>query len=76
MSIPALDKQVSNILEPLKTTKDSFQANLDAAEFRNIDLAVKQDDPEQYTRHQSIRISGIQEKEGEQTDNLVADFAK
>lgn len=74
--IPSLDKQVSDILEPLKATVDSLQAMLDAAETRNTDLANKHDDLEQYTRRQNIRISGIQENEGEKTDDLVTDFAK
>lgn len=39
-----------------------------------IDLESKNKDLEQYTRTQNLRISGIQENAGENTDDLVLHF--
>lgn len=39
-----------------------------------IDLESKNKDLEQYTRTQNLRISGIQENAGENTDDLVLNF--
>lgn len=74
--IPTLDQQVKHILEPLKTTVNELQTQLKASGVRCNVIEMRQDDLEQYTRRQNIRISGFEEQEGESTDDIIVDFAK
>lgn len=74
--LPTLDEQVKLILNPLKATVTDLELKLKESNDRCQQLDNKHDDLEQYTRRQNIRIAGIQEADGENTDNLVITFAK
>lgn len=74
--LPTLDDQVKQILDPFKSTVDDLQERLKASNERYTELESKHDDLEQYTRRQNIRISGFPEQEGENTDDIVVNFAK
>ena len=43
---------------------------------RRVELELKDDDIEQYTRRQNFRISGIKENEDENTDSIVVNFVQ
>lgn len=51
-----------------------LQNNLKKSEQWCIELELKNDDLEQYTRRQNLRISGIPENLRENTDDFVIDF--
>lgn len=67
--LPTLDQQVASIMQPLKDVIDNLHGKLNEADLKNDDL-------EQYTRRQSLRISGIPETTAESTDNLLVQFSK
>lgn len=74
--VPSLDEQVKEILTPLKKSVDDLETKLKASHTQYKDLEAKHDDLEQYTRRQNVRISGIAEQDGEDTDDLIINFAK
>lgn len=74
--IPTLDDQVKQILNPLKASVENLETKLKASDAQYKDLELKHDDLEQYSRRQNVRISGITEQEGEDTDQLIVKFAK
>ena len=73
--LPTLDQQVAGILTPLRETVDLLSQKLSESEMRCDELEWRNDDLEQYTRRQSIRIAGIPEKLSENTDDEVVKFA-
>ncbi|XP_063970662.1 uncharacterized protein LOC135157761 [Lytechinus pictus] len=77
-----LDEQESKILE-LEMKANAQAAEIEklrereeAAQQSILALQVKTDDMEQYSRRKNIRIYGIEEKEGESTDEVVGNVAK
>lgn len=72
--IPNLKDSLQLVLQPLQNSIENLTEQLKKSEQRCIDLESKNDDLEQYTRRQNLRISGIPENAGENTDDLVLDF--
>ena len=80
--LPSLNEEVKKIMQPLnenmiilndqlKQMTETFQRS----DQRYEELSNQHDDLEQYTRRQSIRVGGIPEDDGEDTDDLILDFA-
>ena len=69
--IHELECQVESLAK--ETTK--LDKLCDEMQRQNIDLVKKLDDAEQYSRRNCLRISGVPETEGENTDELVLDIA-
>lgn len=65
--LPSLQNQISDILKPLQNSNNNLNKNIVEANLRTDDL-------EQYTRRHSLRITGIPEFDGENTDILICDF--
>lgn len=74
--IPSLDDQVKAILEPLRSTVDDSQKRRKASDGRYSQLDAKHYDLEQYIRRQNTRISRFSEQAGENTDDIIVNFAK
>ena len=72
--LPGFHRELKSVLDPLKTSIDSLTTQLKKSEERCVELELKNDDLEQYTRRQSLRISGIKENPGENTDTLIVEF--
>ena len=65
--LPSLQNQISDILKPLQNSNNDLNKNIMEANLRTDDL-------EQYTRRHSLRITGIPEFDGENTDILICEF--
>lgn len=64
---PTLKTEVSAIVQPLQNDIKRLTDDLKESE-------LKRDDLEQYGRRHSLRIAGIPENDGENTDLLICDF--
>ncbi|CAG2192767.1 unnamed protein product [Mytilus edulis] len=73
--LPSLDAQIADILTPLRKNVEIMSDKLTKSEAKCEELEWKNDDLEQYTRRQSIRIAGIPEKNFESTDDEVLKFS-
>lgn len=69
------DKVINRIDERLSARETYVDNRLDELQEENISLRAKTDDLEQRSRLENLRIFGIPEKAGENTDNLVIDVA-
>ena len=74
--VPSLQDTLKSVLDPLKTSIENLTEQLKRSDQRCVELELKNDDLEQYTRRQNLRISGITENKDENTDSLVVDFVK
>ena len=74
--IPSLQDTLQSVPDPLKTSIENLTEQLKRSDKRCVELELKNDDLEQYTRRQNLRISGITENKDENTDSLVVDFVK
>ncbi|CAG2219023.1 unnamed protein product [Mytilus edulis] len=73
--LPSLDAQIADILTPLRKNVEIMSDKLTKSEAKCEELEWKNDDLEQYTRRQSIRIAGIPEKVTKSLEKLLpSDF--
>ena len=61
---------------PIKRDRVKIKNDYQKLEQEVSDLRLKNDELEQYTRRYSLRISGIPETEGENSDDVVLNVSK
>lgn len=71
-----IEKAVGKLLEPLTLEVTALRKENDSLKQRVASLELTADAAEQYSRRNCLRISGIAETAGENTDTLVLDVAE
>ncbi len=74
--IEQLQEQVESLGEDVQKNSDSIDKYLQDSNVRCTELQDKLDDLEQQSRLQNLRIVGLEEIDGENTAESVAEFAK
>jgi len=68
--------QLSNKVDALETENSSLKSKIKDLECRLDDAETRSDSYEQYSRRNSIRISGVRETPEESTDQIAINIAK
>ena len=75
----SLQTQLDDTKSELSDTKsalDDMRNQYDELQDKVLNIQIKQDEAEQYSRRMCLRVSGLPEAEHEDVTNVVLDFAK
>ena len=70
-----VERETADLKIAISSLQAENQKLLDNVSKMEVTLATKVDDSEQYSRRSCLRIAGIEEKENEDTNELVLELA-